>query len=110
MRRDRRAASCWTVVGLVLALAACEPYGHHIFDSTHARDVHPGQEQSQIVAWFGEPDAKGTFTETARGCVERWLYRRGHQPGGSSRAQRLIVDFDAKGMVCGTVFAEVTPR
>ena len=96
-----------SIAFLVLFLAACATSGTQ-FDTTHAHDVRVGQRRSEIVAWFGQPGQRATFSPNAKGCVERWtyVYAKARAGGRVVDAQALLVDFDPAGAVCDTAYSE----
>jgi hypothetical protein len=94
-------------VGAAVAVAACASAGVRI-ERTHLGDIETGsQSQAQIREWFGEPYSQTVgLTGHPSGCVERWTYEfaKAQGFGKVTYSETLVIDFDAKGMVCDHAF------
>jgi len=93
---------------LLSLLAACATVGKP-FDTTHVQDIRNGeQNKAQIEAWFGTPHQKVMPLQgSPLGCVERWQWTHAESvAGGKTTSKSLVVDFDAKGVVCDNGYSE----
>jgi len=105
-----KSLSCVVLVVVAsMASGACAASGRQ-FDTTRARDVRLGQDKASVRTWFGEPLTLSTFAVDPHGCVERWQYTHATPMGvGRAHSQILVVDFDARGVVCHATYTETNP-
>jgi hypothetical protein len=92
----------------VLLLAGCASSGRQ-FDTAHVNEIQNGkQDKATIAAWFGEPGQKLPVSGSPAGCTERWLWTYAHAVGFGkvTEAHSLVVDFDAKGLVCDHAYTK----
>jgi hypothetical protein len=100
-------ARAWLGVGAAIVsvsvAAACAGAGRK-WDTTHANDVRDGvQDKAQIETWFGKPyQVQSPLTGHPKGCTERWTYTHAwsNWGGAQTTTNTLVVDFDARGIVC----------
>ena len=94
---------------LVLTVSACASSGNKI-DTTHINDVQNGvQNKDRIRAWFGEPSSTTTGLQgQPNKCVERWVYSYARAVGFGkvTCSEALVVDFNARGMVCDHAYTK----
>ena len=96
------------ISGSVVTALACAGAGQK-WDTTHANDVTNGvHDKAQIQAWFGQPYQKTPITQHPLGCTERWTYTHAwsNWGGAQTNAEALVVDFDAKGIVCANAYVK----
>ncbi len=54
---------------------------------------------------LGTPVAKAAL-RAERACGERWVYSRPSLAGGESKLRVMLVDFDANGLVCNSLYRD----
>ncbi len=109
------AISLGTALVIVLVLTVCQSSAKYNesgkkFDSTHANDIKPGMDKTQILEWFGEPFSKGESEKTLEdGKVvkaESWIYVYAiGKPFGKSKAKSLAVVFGPDGKVLSSGYS-----
>lgn len=60
---------------------------------------------ASVVSRLGAPMGKATL-RTTESCTERWIYSRPTIVEGDARSRVLLVDFDASGLVCRSVYRD----
>jgi hypothetical protein len=95
---------------LASTIVSCASAGRKL-DRTHLGEIQEGvQSKQQIREWFGEPyrELRGLHGHL-KGCVDRWLFEYAEAQGRAGTVtytETLVVDFDAKGIVCDHAFAK----
>jgi hypothetical protein len=81
--------------------------------TTHLQDVKVGvQDKAQLIAWFGQPtinvpggSLRGPL-HRHEGCVDSLGWNSVQVEGARTTIKNIVVDLDAKGLVCDMDYAE----
>ena len=94
---------------LASTIVSCASAGRKL-DRTHLGEIEEGvQSKQQIREWFGEPyTIVPGLQGHLKGCVDRWIfeYAKARGFGTVTYQEKLVVDFDAEGIVCDHAFAK----